>query len=82
VRTTAGSRIAAILGGSASVHSGHHQGLDSLGAGLVVTATAPDGTAEAIELRGARFVIGVLWHPEQGEDGRLFSALADAAGAA
>jgi len=79
VRTTAGSRIAAILGDSASVHSGHHQGLDALGAGLVVTATAPDGTAEAIELPGARFVIGVLWHPEQGGDGRLFSALADVA---
>jgi len=79
VRTVPGTRIAAILGDAVSIQSGHHQGLDVLGDGLLVSATAPDGIAEAIELPGARFVIGVLWHPEQGEDGQLFAALVDAA---
>lgn len=81
VQTVAGSRVAAILGAGALVHSGHHQGLAALGEGLTVGARAADGTIEAIERPASRFVVGVLWHPEQGEDGRLFTALARAAGA-
>ena len=53
--------------------------MGALGRDLAVSAVAPDGTIEAIERPGSRFVIGVLWHPEQGEDGRLFSALVRAA---
>ncbi|MBE3556205.1 MAG: gamma-glutamyl-gamma-aminobutyrate hydrolase family protein [Firmicutes bacterium] len=45
------------------VNSFHHQSCRSLGEGLVVTATAPDGVVEAIELPG-RPVLGVQWHPE------------------
>ena len=45
-----------------AVNSFHHQAIDRLGAGLRITATAPDGTVEAIE--GAGFVIGVQWHAE------------------
>ena len=29
-----------------------------------MTATAPDGVIEAIERTGARFCVGVQWHPE------------------
>jgi putative glutamine amidotransferase len=60
------SRLAMLLHGPATVmvNSMHHQGIKALGAGLVATATAPDGLVEAIELPGDPFVIGVQWHPE------------------
>ena len=61
--------------------SHHHQGLGRIGAGLSVSAHADDGTPEAVELPESRFALGVLWHPEAGEDARLFEALvAEAAG--
>jgi len=41
----------------------HHQGIAELGAGLAVSARAPDGLPEAIEDRGCR-ILGVAWHPE------------------
>ncbi len=62
----------------------HHQAIDKIGAGLIAVAWAADGTVEAIEAapqdgRDA-FAIGVQWHPEEGDDPRLFEALAGAAG--
>ncbi len=42
----------------------HHQAVDRLGAGLSVTARDADGTVEAVELEGPRWVTGVQWHPE------------------
>lgn len=81
VRTEPGTRTAAILGDEVVVHSGHHQGVGQVGEGLVVSARAQDGVIEAIEDPGAAFALGVLWHPEQGEDQRLFTALVAAAAA-
>ena len=49
------------------------------GRGLVVTARADDGVIEAVELPGARFVLAVQWHPEEGMDQRPFDALVQAA---
>ncbi len=46
------------------VNSMHHQGVKTLGEGLVATAYAPDGLIEALELPDAEFVVGVQWHPE------------------
>ncbi len=46
------------------VNSLHHQGISQLGNGLMVSATAPDGLVEAIEVNNARFALGVQWHPE------------------
>lgn len=67
-----------ILGGRTTVQCHHHQSLDRIADGLRVTAQAPDGTVEAVELEGARFVVGVQSHPEQDiEDLRLFEALVD-----
>ena len=43
--------------------------------GLREAARAPDGTTEALEDPTKRFTLGVLWHPEEGEDRRLFEAL-------
>jgi putative glutamine amidotransferase len=74
------------------VKSSHHQGVGRVGDGLVETAWAEDGTLEGLEDPSRRFALGVLWHPEAGEDRRLFEGLvaearryragrADAAGA-
>jgi putative glutamine amidotransferase len=46
------------------VNSLHGQGVDRPAPGLVVEAVAPDGLIEAVSLPGARFVVGVQWHPE------------------
>ncbi len=68
----------------APVNSRHHQAVKELGAGLVVTATAPDGVIEAIEDPARRFCLGVQWHPENfyrtGEFSPLFEGLVKAAG--
>jgi anthranilate synthase component 2/putative glutamine amidotransferase len=58
----------------------HHQALDRIAAGLTPSAWAEDGVVEAVEVAGRRFCLGVQWHPEAGEDRRLFEALVDAAG--
>jgi putative glutamine amidotransferase len=46
------------------VCSWHHQALRKLGAGVSVTAHAPDGVIEAMVLVGHPFALGVQWHPE------------------
>ena len=59
----------------------HHQAVDRLGDGLVATAWAADGTVEGLDVTGSPvFAVGVQWHPEEGEDPRLFDALVAAAG--
>lgn len=79
VTFTPSSRLASLLGARAVVQSAHHQGIGRLGDGLVASGRAPDGSIEAVELPGRRFVVGVLWHPEQDDDGRLFEALVEQA---
>jgi putative glutamine amidotransferase len=76
-----GTRLASILGDRADVKSHHHQGYGELGSGLREAARAPDGTVEALEDPTRRFALGVLWHPEEGEDLALFEALVGEAGA-
>lgn len=73
------SRLGSLLGDRAQVKSHHHQGFGRVGEGLVEAAWAEDGTLEAVEDPGKRFAIGVLWHPEAGEDAALFRALVDEA---
>jgi gamma-glutamyl-gamma-aminobutyrate hydrolase PuuD len=70
-----GTRLASLLGDRHDVKSHHHQGFGALGSGLVEAARAPDGTLEALEDPSRRFTLGVLWHPEAGEDRALFAAL-------
>jgi putative glutamine amidotransferase len=75
VAVVGGTRLASILGDRHDVKSHHHQGFGSLGSGLREAARAPDGTLEALEDPSRRFTLGVLWHPEAGEDRALFEAL-------
>ena len=70
-----GTRLASLLGERAPVKSHHHQGFGEVGDGLVGSAWAEDGTLEALEDPSKRFAVGVLWHPEEGEDAALFRAL-------
>lgn len=81
VRLAEGSRVAAALGGAVSVSSYHHQGVASAGS-LTVTGWAEDGSVEAVEDETRTFAVGVLWHPEVGDDPRIFEALVEAARAA
>ncbi|RUX26304.1 gamma-glutamyl-gamma-aminobutyrate hydrolase family protein [Mesorhizobium sp. M2A.F.Ca.ET.042.01.1.1] len=46
------------------VNSLHHQAVDLLAPGFVVSARADDGVVEAIEATDQPFVVGVQWHPE------------------
>ncbi len=69
------SRLGGIVRRSIEVKSHHHQGYGELGEGLRVVARAEDGTIEAVEDPERRFAVGVLWHPEEGEDAALFEAL-------
>ena len=79
VDVLAGTRVQQILGDRAPVKSHHHQGFGRLGAGLREAARAEDGTVEALEDPQKRFAVGVLWHPEEGEDTALFEALVEEA---
>jgi len=75
VRIEDDSRLGALLGERAPVKSHHHQGIGRLGEGLREVAWADDGIVEGVEDPSMRFAVGVLWHPEAGEDARLFDAL-------
>ncbi|WP_246727807.1 gamma-glutamyl-gamma-aminobutyrate hydrolase family protein [Chelativorans sp. Marseille-P2723] len=80
-----GTCLADILGTSEiSVNSVHRQAVERLSPKLQVEATAPDGTVEAVSVKGARgFALGVQWHPEywaatDSPSQRLFAAFGDA----
>lgn len=46
------------------VNTLHHQAAKDLGENLEMTAVAPDGIIEAVQMAGKRFVWAVQWHPE------------------
>jgi len=80
------SRLGSILkvedGDEYMVNSRHHQCVDRVASGLVVTARAPDDVIEALELPGKHFVLAVQWHPEDRPswpDRKLFEAFREAA---
>ncbi|MGC9221037.1 MAG: gamma-glutamyl-gamma-aminobutyrate hydrolase family protein [Solirubrobacteraceae bacterium] len=58
--------------------SHHHQAIDRLGSGLVITGrSALDDLPEAVEMPGKAFVLGVQWHPEVDPDSHIIAALVD-----
>ena len=81
VRLQAGSLAARTAGGEVvATKSHHHQAVDRIGDGLRVTGwSSLDDLAEAIEMPGARFMLGVQWHPEADEAGVVILALVEEA---
>jgi putative glutamine amidotransferase len=84
VRTVPGTRLAALIGESSDAQCYHHQAIDTLGQGLVVSARDSDGVVEAVELDPERdpdqWVLAVQWHPEERlDDLRLLAAVVEAA---
>jgi putative glutamine amidotransferase len=80
-----GGRLARLTGSlGAQVNSLHHQGIERLGEGLRVEATAPDGLVEAFSVTDAPgFTLAVQWHPEMRIDDSplaraIFSAFGEA----
>ncbi|MCC6984086.1 MAG: gamma-glutamyl-gamma-aminobutyrate hydrolase family protein, partial [Bauldia sp.] len=61
-----GGCLAGIFGSDRiRVNSVHYQGIERLAPGLVIEATAPDGTVEGVSVPDAPgFAVGVQWHPE------------------
>jgi gamma-glutamyl-gamma-aminobutyrate hydrolase PuuD len=82
VSTAPGSAARRALGDGLEVISDHHQAVRRLGRGLRVTARAPDGMIEAVEVPGRRLALGLQWHPERGGGDLLADLLVDAATAA
>jgi putative glutamine amidotransferase len=81
VMLTEGSLAASAAGELAHVtKSHHHQGVEELGKGLVISGISTlDELPEAIELPGKRFVLGVQWHPEADPESPVVGALVQAA---
>lgn len=80
VRTVEGSTVHALVGPSVQAKCYHHQAIDRLGEGLVVSAVDAEGVIEAVEHTGPSFVVAVQWHPEENlDDLRLFAGLVEAA---
>jgi len=60
-----GTLLSDLIGrGQVMVNSTHHQAVKKPGDKVVISAIAPDGVPEAIELPSRAFAVGVQWHPE------------------
>ena len=57
--------LAACWGAEAKVNSFHHQAVKDVAPGLTVTATAPDGMIEGLEMKDHPYLQLVQWHPEE-----------------
>ncbi len=81
VRLNEGSLAARAAGEVAhATKSHHHQGVDRLGEGLLVSGISTlDELPEAIELPDKRFVLGVQWHPEADTASTVIGAFVTAA---
>ena len=81
VKIDPGSQLARVMQLEVAwTNSWHHQSIRQPADCLQVTAVAPDGVIEAVEVPGRRFAIGVQWHPEwlfeeHAEQRRLFEGL-------
>jgi len=84
VRLEPGSLAACAAGAEQlTVKSHHHQGVADLGQGLQASGFSDDdGEIEAVEVPDQRFVLGVLWHPEEDEADQVIPALVNAANSA
>lgn len=61
-----GSLLSSLLGGSATrVNSFHHQAVNRVADGFIVSAHSSDGVIEGIESVGSSYAVGVQFHPEE-----------------
>ena len=67
--------LGSIRGDHTTVKSNHHQGVETLGRPGSRDGVGGRRHVEAVEEPERRFAVGVLWHPEAGEDLKLFEAL-------
>jgi len=84
ITTVPGSRVAALVGPDTEAQCYHHQAIDRVGDGLVVSASDADGVIEAVEIDPSQhpdqWLVAVQWHPEERlDDLRLFAGLVGAA---
>lgn len=84
VWTEPGTRLADLIGTTSDAQCYHHQAIDRVGEGLIVSARDDYGVVEAVELDRDRhpdtWVVAVQWHPEERlDDLRLFAAVVAAA---
>ncbi len=79
VEVLSGTLLSEVIGaGRHRVNSSHHQGIDRLADGFIVSARAEDGIIEAMEMEDrTRWLVSVQWHPEamdNDESARIFAA--------
>jgi putative glutamine amidotransferase len=81
VRLAEGSLAARAAGETLhATKSHHHQGVATLGDGLVASGwSVLDDLVEAIEMPGRRFALGVQWHPEVDPRSRVVRSFVRAA---
>jgi putative glutamine amidotransferase len=80
VATVPGTRVSTLVGDHLTVSCHHHQSVES-SPGFLTSASAPDGTLEAMEAPGDRFCVAVQWHPETAADVGVLAGLVRAAAA-
>ncbi|GAA1928050.1 gamma-glutamyl-gamma-aminobutyrate hydrolase family protein [Brevibacterium antiquum] len=79
VQTAPNTAVSGLIGTGATVRCHHHQAIDRLGDGLIVSARSADGCIEALETPDGS-MLAVQWHPEETlDDLRLFAGLVAAA---
>lgn len=78
IQVSVSSKLGKAVGDKIEVVAPHAQSVRRLGSGLLAVAWADDQIVEGIELQGHRFGVGVQWHPERGEEIKLFDALVEA----
>jgi putative glutamine amidotransferase len=78
VATCPGTRLRMLVGEQSHVGCHHHQSVREH-PGFEAAAYAKDGTLEAMEAPGDRFLVAVQWHPETRADAGLFAGLVAAA---
>jgi gamma-glutamyl-gamma-aminobutyrate hydrolase PuuD len=81
VRLAPGSLAARAVGTERTrVRSYHHQGVAEVAPALRASGWADDdGSVEALEDPDGRFLLGVLWHPEEDGESRVVASLVQAA---
>lgn len=81
LETAPDSAVRRAYGTAPEIVSSHHQAVRTTGPGVRVTATAPDGLIEAVEVPERRLALGTQWHPERGGGEVLARLIVDEAAA-